>query len=68
MCTDADSYPYPLFEKLTYEQRAALFAGSAVTMTASTLLLKKLYNIFNGNLGARGARATPANIEGKKTR
>ncbi|MCJ1234119.1 hypothetical protein MMC14_002077 [Varicellaria rhodocarpa] len=41
-------YPYPLFEVLTPVWRAVLFTGSAVTMTASTVVLKGVYRRVNG--------------------
>lgn len=47
-------YPYPLFEVLSPSWRAALFAGSAVTMTLSTVTLKMLYSRVNGS-GVRPA-------------
>lgn len=41
-------YPYPLFAKLDFGGRVALFAGSAAVMCASTLGLKWLYGKVNG--------------------
>ncbi|TGZ78369.1 hypothetical protein EX30DRAFT_159772 [Ascodesmis nigricans] len=36
-------YPYPLLEQMTYEQRVALFAGSALVMAGSTVALRAVY-------------------------
>ncbi|KIH90349.1 integral membrane protein [Sporothrix brasiliensis 5110] len=41
-------YPYPIFQMLTTQQRVFLFAFSAILMTGSTVLLKRLYHILNG--------------------
>lgn len=41
-------YPYPLFNVLDQTQRVGLFAGSAVVMTLSTVILKWLYTKING--------------------
>lgn len=41
-------YPYPLFEILDSTQRVGLFAGSAVVMTLSTVMIKWLYGRVNG--------------------
>lgn len=41
-------YPYPLFDKLNSTQRVALFGGSAVVMTGSTIMIKWLYRRING--------------------
>ncbi|KAF1354877.1 FAR-17a/AIG1-like protein [Delphinella strobiligena] len=43
-------YPYPIFDVLDTPGRAALFAGSALTMTLSTLSLKWVYERVNGQL------------------
>ncbi|KAI9756494.1 MAG: hypothetical protein M4579_003833 [Chaenotheca gracillima] len=40
-------YPYPLFEALSPPYRAALFAGSALGMTLSTVTLKWMYGRVN---------------------
>src|SRR5438876_8493952 len=48
-------YPYPLFEQLDNTGRAVLFAGSAATMGAVTLLLQKGYAILNGIEGMKNA-------------
>jgi hypothetical protein len=45
-------YPYPLFEILNKQQRAIVFAASAVTFTISALCLKRLYDVFNGSAKA----------------
>jgi len=57
-------YPYPLFEALSTTQRAFLFAGSAVTMTGSTLMLRWLYGKVNGLEGEKNAKLA----NGKKSR
>ena len=44
-------YPYPLLDAVSERGRALVFAGSAVTMAASTLALKWVYSRFNGHLG-----------------
>ncbi|RPB11261.1 hypothetical protein P167DRAFT_536992 [Morchella conica CCBAS932] len=44
-------YPYPIMEILKTEHRIILFAGSALTMSASTLALKWAFSRFNGQLG-----------------
>jgi len=59
-------YPYPLFGILSTGQRVLLFAFAALTMTASTGLLKWLYGRVNGLQGEQ-TRATPENVKGKKT-
>jgi len=41
-------YPYPLFDLLDTSQRIGLFAGSAVVMAGSTVVLKWLYGRVNG--------------------
>lgn len=41
-------YPYPLFEILGTGERVGLFGGSAVVMTASTVVLKWVYGRVNG--------------------
>jgi len=41
-------YPYPLFDQLPTAGRIALFAGSAVVMAGSTMMLRWLYGIVNG--------------------
>lgn len=41
-------YPYPLFALMDTNQRIALFVGSAVFMTLSTVTLKWLYSRING--------------------
>lgn len=41
-------YPYPLFALMDTNQRIALFVGSAVFMTLSTVILKWLYVRVNG--------------------
>lgn len=41
-------YPYPIFDVLDMPGRAALFAGSAVVMSVSTLSLKWMYTKVNG--------------------
>lgn len=43
-------YPYPIFDVLDTPGRAALFAGSALIMTSSTLSLKWVYDRVNGHL------------------
>jgi len=55
-------YPYPLFATLSTPQRAILFAGSAVTMTGSTIVLKWLYGRVNGLQGQQN-RAKPGNVK-----
>lgn len=60
-------YPYPLFELLSTGQRVVLFGAAAMTMTASTALLKWLYGRVNGLQGEQ-ARATPEDVKGKKMR
>ncbi|KAF8472802.1 putative integral membrane protein [Kalaharituber pfeilii] len=40
-------YPYPLFAMLNTQQRAMVFAASALTFTISSLCLKRLYDVFN---------------------
>ena len=44
------SYPYPIFQLLTTQQRVFLFAFSAVLMTGSTVVLKRLYHVLNGGV------------------
>lgn len=46
-------YPYPLFEILSPGQRVGLFGGSALVMTASTVVLKWVYGRVNG-VGGKG--------------
>lgn len=41
-------YPYPIFQILTTQQRVFLFAFSAVLMTGSTVVLKRVYHLLNG--------------------
>ncbi|KAI9745657.1 MAG: hypothetical protein M1818_001191 [Claussenomyces sp. TS43310] len=60
-------YPYPLFALLSTGQRVLLFAFAALTMTASTALLKWLYGRVNGLQGEQRT-ATPAAVQGKKER
>ncbi|RAL63012.1 hypothetical protein DID88_004098 [Monilinia fructigena] len=55
-------YPYPLLGHLDTTQRAVLFAGSALIMAGSTLMLKWLYGRVNGLQGAQH-RSTPNNIK-----
>ena len=43
-------YPYPLFNLLRWEQRVALFAGSAIMTAGTTILLKGLYARVNGGV------------------
>lgn len=50
-------YPYPIFDVLDTTGRVALFAGSAVVMSVSTLSLKLLYTKVNGR--ALDARDKP---------
>jgi len=57
-------YPYPLFGILTTPQRVFLFAGAAMTMTASTAMLKWISGRVAGLKGAE-KRSTPANIKGE---
>jgi hypothetical protein len=58
------SYPYPLFEQLNMNQRAAVFAAAALTMTISTGMLQWLYGRVNGLKGAQ-KKSTPSNIKGE---
>lgn len=55
-------YPYPLFAVLDTTQRVFLFVGAAMTMTASTMMLKWLYGRVNGLKGAQ-TRAKPGNVK-----
>ncbi|PSS27669.1 hypothetical protein M430DRAFT_131429 [Amorphotheca resinae ATCC 22711] len=57
-------YPYPLFEQLNMNQRAAVFAAAALTMTISTGMLQWLYGRVNGLKGAQ-KKSTPSNIKGE---
>jgi len=41
-------YPYPIFDKVGYEGRIVLFAGSAATMALSIGCFKWLYSAVNG--------------------
>ena len=59
------SYPYPMFDMLSTEQRIVLFAGAALVMTLSTIVLRWLYNQLNDNLGRSVRHANPANIKGE---
>ena len=43
-------YPYPIFEKVDLMGRIGLFALSAVVMTGSTVLLKRLHSVLNGKI------------------
>lgn len=63
--TVGPSYPYPMFDMLSTEQRIILFAGAALVMTGSTVVLRWLYLQLNGNLGRNARRANPANIKGE---
>ncbi|KAF8428124.1 FAR-17a/AIG1-like protein [Tirmania nivea] len=45
-------YPYPLFEMLNTQQRALVFTASAVTFAISSLCLKRLHDLFNGQAKA----------------
>ena len=58
-------YPYPLFELLTTPYRAALFLGSAVTMTLSAFCLGYLNARFNGSVEAALAepKSRPAKVK-----
>ncbi|KAH8602688.1 FAR-17a/AIG1-like protein [Bisporella sp. PMI_857] len=58
-------YPYPLFGVLDTPQRILLFSGAAALMTSSTVVLQRVYRVFNGSLDARVKRSTPANIKGQ---
>ncbi|KAI5804203.1 FAR-17a/AIG1-like protein [Peziza echinospora] len=49
-------YPYPLFEMLDHQQRAMVFAGSAVIFAISALGLKSLYGVLNGVVKAEVKR------------
>ncbi|TVY40705.1 UPF0641 membrane protein [Lachnellula subtilissima] len=57
-------YPYPLFAQLDTIQRTALFTTAALTMTASTMILRWLHGRVNGLQGAE-KRSTPNNIKGE---
>ncbi|KAG9238541.1 FAR-17a/AIG1-like protein [Amylocarpus encephaloides] len=57
-------YPYPLFGQLNTTQRSILFTMAALTMTASTVMLKWLYGIVNG-LQAEQRGSKPSNIKGE---
>lgn len=54
-----------MFDMLSTEQRIVLFAGAALVMTGSTVVLRWLYLQLNGNLGRSARRANPANIKGE---
>ncbi|KAF2156764.1 integral membrane protein [Myriangium duriaei CBS 260.36] len=41
-------YPYPLFDQVGFEGRAALFIGSALVMGSATWALKRVYGAVNG--------------------
>lgn len=41
---------------LNTQQRALVFTASAVTFTISSLCLKRLYDLFNGNVKAERKR------------
>ena len=41
-------YPYPIFEMVGTVGRVGLFTLSAVVMTGSTVILKRIYSIVNG--------------------
>ncbi|CAK7231842.1 hypothetical protein SCUCBS95973_008058 [Sporothrix curviconia] len=45
-------YPYPIFQLLTTQQRVFLFAFSALLMTGSTVVLKRLYHFVNGGVAS----------------
>ena len=51
-------YPYPLFEVLSPAWRGALFAGSALVMTLSSVLLKAVYEQVNGKYLTEPGRST----------
>lgn len=55
-------YPYPLFAAMSTPQRAILFGASAVTMTGSTMMLKRLYGRVNGLQGEQ-KKARPGNVK-----
>ena len=42
-------YPYPLFEMLSPLKRGAVFAGSAILMTISSIMLSFVYRRANGH-------------------
>ena len=46
---ESNRYPYPLFEMLSPAWRGAVFAGSALLMTISSLLLRFVYRRANGD-------------------
>ena len=56
-------YPYPLFEALSREGRAGLFAGSAVGMVGGMVLLKWIYGRLNG-YGLEDLRERPGRVKG----
>ena len=57
-------YPYPLFEVLTPAWRGTLFAGSALIMTLSAILLKILYERVNGRrLAAPSASISASHLK-----
>jgi FAR-17a/AIG1-like protein len=41
-------YPYPIFDILSTWQRALLVTVSAALMTASAMLLRRVYGVING--------------------
>ncbi len=43
-------YPYPIFDKVDFVGRIGLFVLSAVVMTGSTVMLKRLYAVLNGKI------------------
>ena len=43
-------YPYPIFEMVGTAGRVGLFTLSAVVMTVSTVILKWVYSVANGNV------------------
>lgn len=60
-----NSYPYPLFAHLDTTQRAALFTGAALLMTATTAMLQWLHGAINNGLQGAEKRSTPRNIKGE---
>lgn len=45
------SYPYPLLDQLVTEERVLLYIGCALTMAATTMILKWAFGKFSGRLG-----------------
>jgi len=48
-------YPYPIFDMVGLTGRIGLFTLSAAIMTGSTMVLKQVYTLVNGN--AQGSKS-----------